>query len=199
MYTNIKTKVMKIKDIEVAKYNPRKQLKPGDKEYEALNTSISNFGVVVPLIYNEATKTLISGHQRLTVLKNNGVDEVEVVVVNLSLSKEKALNIAMNKIDGKWDFDKLDELLSEIAVNLGDVKLTGFDWDALGTMSTMDRESFFKGNNSKTKDRTKINIIVTFSDKDKAIAFANKLGYEQIEFNRFNKFVVDRLKGDKND
>lgn len=199
MYTNIKTKVMKIKDIEVAKYNPRKQLKPGDKEYEALNTSISNFGVVVPLIYNEATKTLISGHQRLNVLKNNGVTEVEVVVVNLPLSKEKALNIAMNKIDGKWDFDKLDELLSEIAVNLGDVKLTGFDWDALGTMSTMDRDSFFKGNNSKTKDRTKINIIVTFSNKDKAVAFANKLGYGQVEFNRFNKFVVDRLKGDKND
>lgn len=199
MYTNIKTKVMKVKDIEVAKYNPRKKLKPGDKEYEALNTSISNFGCVVPLVYNEATKTLISGHQRLTVLKNNGVEEVEVVIVNLPLSKEKALNIAMNKLDGKWDFDKLDGLLSEIAVNLGDVKLTGFDWDALGTMNTMDRASFFEGNNNKKVDRTKIDIIVTFSDKDKAVRFANILGYDEVDFNRYNKFVVNRLKGEKDD
>lgn len=199
MYTNIKTQVMKVKDIDVAKYNPRKKLKPGDKEYEALNTSISNFGIVVPLVYNEATKTLISGHQRLTVLKNNGVEEVEVVVVNLPLSKEKALNIAMNKLDGKWDFDKLDGLLSEIAVNLGDVKLTGFDWDALGTMNTMDRASFFEGNNNKKVDRTKIDILVTFSDKEKAVRFANRLGFDEVAFNRYNKFVVNRLKGEKDD
>jgi ParB-like chromosome segregation protein Spo0J len=34
-------------------YNPRKDLKPRDKEYEKLKRSISEFGYVEPVIWNK--------------------------------------------------------------------------------------------------------------------------------------------------
>lgn len=63
---------MKIEKIEIeklnpAKYNPRKDLKPGDAEYEKLKRSIEEFGYVEPIVWNKHTGNMISGHQRLKV------------------------------------------------------------------------------------------------------------------------------------
>ena len=51
---------MKIEKIEIsklnpAKYNPRKNLKPGDIEYEKLKRSILEFGYIEPVIWNKTT------------------------------------------------------------------------------------------------------------------------------------------------
>jgi len=117
-----------IDKINPASYNPRVDLVPDDPEYKKLEKSISTFGYVEPLVWNKRTKTLISGHQRLKVLIAQGKKEVEVSVVDLPLSKEKALNIALNKIAGRWDEDKLASLLSELSnIPDFDVDLTGFD------------------------------------------------------------------------
>ena len=42
----------KISDLIPASYNPRKKLKPGDKEYEKIKNSIKEFGYVEPIIIN---------------------------------------------------------------------------------------------------------------------------------------------------
>ena len=123
---------MKIEKIEVkklnpAKYNPRVELKPGDPEYEKLKRSIKEFGYVELIVWNEKTGNVISGHQRLNVLKDLGETEIECIVVNLDDKKEKALNVAMNKIQGAWDKEKLVTLLEEIDGSEFDVTLTGFD------------------------------------------------------------------------
>lgn len=110
-----------------AKYNPRKELKAGDKEYEKLKRSIVEFGYVEPIIWNKTTGNVVGGHQRLTVLKDLGHETVDCVVVELDETKEKALNIALNKIQGEWDDDKLASLLTDIDANSFDVTLTGFD------------------------------------------------------------------------
>ena len=47
-----------------ADYNPRKDLKPGDKEYEKLKRSIEQFGYVEPVIWNATTSRVVGGHQR---------------------------------------------------------------------------------------------------------------------------------------
>lgn len=107
----MKTTVMKLKDIRPAAYNPRVTLKPGDKDYEALKNSLERFGVAEPLIVNETTGNLVAGHQRLNVLKASGATEVEVVLVEMDEDKEKLLNIALNKIDGEWDYKKLEDIL----------------------------------------------------------------------------------------
>ena len=110
-----------------AEYNPRKDLKPGDTEYEKLKRSIAEFGYVEPVIWNKATGHVVGGHQRLKVLIDTGTTAVECVVVEMSEEKEKALNVALNKISGEWDKDKLSLLIADLQGVDFDVSLTGFD------------------------------------------------------------------------
>ena len=91
--------------LQAAAYNPRKQLKPGDAEYEKLKRSITEFGYVEPVIWNQTTGNVVGGHQRLQVMKDLGYTEVDCVIVELDDQREKALNIALNKIQGEWDKD----------------------------------------------------------------------------------------------
>jgi len=116
-----------IEKIKIAKYNPRKDLKPGDPEYEKLKKSIVAFDLVEPLVWNKRSENLIGGHQRLKILKEMGHTEVEVSVVDLPDRKEKALNLALNKISGEWDFPMLKDLLEELDTGEFDIEITGFD------------------------------------------------------------------------
>lgn len=118
---------IKIEKINPAKYNPRKDLKPGDVEYEKLKRSIEEFGYVEPVIWNKKTGNVVGGHQRLKVLMQLGETEVDCVVVELDDNKEKALNIALNKVSGDWDVPQLTDLLKELDASDFDVSLTGFD------------------------------------------------------------------------
>ncbi|MDD3034752.1 site-specific DNA-methyltransferase [Dehalobacter restrictus] len=110
-----------------ADYNPRKDLKPGDPEYEKLKRSIEQFGYVEPVIWNKTTAHVVGGHQRLKVLLDMGITEVECVVIEMNEEKEKALNIALNKISGDWDKDKLMLLIADLQGADFDVSLTGFE------------------------------------------------------------------------
>ena len=114
-------------DLLPADYNPRKDLKPGDAEYEKLKRSIEQFGYVEPVIWNKTTGRVVGGHQRLKVLIDMGMTEVDCVVVELTEEKEKALNIALNKISGEWDKDKLALLIADLQGADFDVSLTGFE------------------------------------------------------------------------
>ena len=114
-------------DLLPADYNPRKDLKPGDAEYEKLKRSIEQFGYVEPVIWNKATGRVVGGHQRLKVLMDMGMTEVDCVVVEMDEDKEKALNIALNKISGDWDKDKLALLIADLQGADFDVSFTGFE------------------------------------------------------------------------
>lgn len=117
-----------IKKINPASYNPRKDLKPDDPEYQKLVRSMDEFGCVQPLVWNKRTGNLVGGHQRLKVLVAQGVTEIEVSVVDLPLEKEKALNLALNKVSGDWDEERLCELLNDLMADADiDVEVTGFD------------------------------------------------------------------------
>ena len=115
-----------VEKIKPAPYNPRVELKPGDYRYEHLKKSLDKFGCVEPLVWNRRTGHLVGGHQRLNVLLAQGATEVEVSVVDLSLEDEKALNVALNKITGDWDDEKLADLLSEFA------QMPDFDFGGIG-------------------------------------------------------------------
>ena len=121
-------KLVPIQNIAAAEYNPRRDLKPGDPDYEKLKNSIKTFGYVEPLVWNSRTGNLVGGHQRLKILVEQGMKEVEVSVVDLDLIKEKALNLALNRVQGGWQEDRLAALLDELCkVPEFDVGLTGFD------------------------------------------------------------------------
>lgn len=121
---------MEIREIEISKlkraeYNPRKELTPEDPEYQQLKKSIVEFGYVVPVVVN-SDMTVIGGHQGLTVLENLGYKKIECSVQNLNKTQEKALNLALNKINGIWDNDKLEKILAELKELEFDMDITGF-------------------------------------------------------------------------
>lgn len=117
-----------IVQINPAPYNPRVDLQPGDPDYDKLKRSIGEFGLVEPLVWNRRTGNLVGGHQRFKVLIEEGAKTVEVSQVDLSLEREKVLNLALNKISGSWDQEKLAALLDElVALPEFDVTLSGFD------------------------------------------------------------------------
>lgn len=146
----METAIMKLNDIYPAEYNPRKTLKPGDTEYEALKNSLERFGLAEPLIVNKATERLISGHQRLNVLKASGIKEAEVVLVELNEDQEKLLNIALNKIDGDWDYEKLENLFEDIKAD--DIKFTGFTPEELRNLFDSDFSDLEEDEEKKSQD-----------------------------------------------
>lgn len=123
----MKIESVQITDILPAAYNPRRDLQPGDPEYEKLKKSINEFDMVEPLVWNKRIGNLVGGHQRLKILKDRGDTEVEVSVVDLDDSHEKALNLALNKISGEWDLSLLKDLLLELDTGDFDMDVTGFD------------------------------------------------------------------------
>jgi ParB-like chromosome segregation protein Spo0J len=74
---------------------------------------------------------VIGGHQRLFVLRDLGYSEADVAVVDLSKADEKALNIALNKISGEWDEEKLAAIFAELDADGYDMRLTGFAEDEI--------------------------------------------------------------------
>jgi len=133
MEQTLKTEKRKLNELVAADYNPRKALIPEDSEYQKIKRSIEEFGYVDPIIINE-DGTIIGGHQRCTVLKDLGYEEVDVVVVSLDKQREKALNIALNKITGEWDELKLKDLLLDLDLGNYDISLTGFEQEDLAEL-----------------------------------------------------------------
>lgn len=123
--------VKRIADINRAAYNPRVDLKPEDEEYQAIERSLKRHGLVQPIVWNRRTNTVVSGHQRLTVLEEQGETEVTVSVVDLDDIKEKELNIALNKITGEWDDKKLTDILTELGEEAADTGFTLPEIDVL--------------------------------------------------------------------
>lgn len=83
----------KIDELIPAPYNPRKDLKPSDAEYEKLRRSLEEFGYVEPVIWNERTGYVVGGHQRLKVLRELGETEIDCVVVDMPEAQEKPLTL----------------------------------------------------------------------------------------------------------
>lgn len=121
---------VKTEAIKPAEYNPRKALTPQDKEYQTIKKSIQEFGYVDPIIIND-DGTIIGGHQRFTVLQDLGYTEIDVIKVNLTKDQEKALNIALNKVRGRWDSKLLKNLLTDLNTKQFDLTLTGFQPNVL--------------------------------------------------------------------
>lgn len=121
----------KLADLRPAEYNPRKKLTPNDLEYIQIKNSITEFGYADPIVIN-TDGTIIKGHQRCNVMMDLGYTEAEVIVIDIpDKTKEKALNIALNKITGRWDNAILKDLLVELDLEGYDFTVTGFHRDDL--------------------------------------------------------------------
>ena len=121
--------VLQISDIVAPPYNPREDIERGSPEYKALRRSIEINGMVEPPVVNLHNMRCIGGNQRLAVLRDMGKSEVLCSVIDQpDEAKEKKLCLALNRIDGRWDTDKLGDLLRDDEVIEYE---TGFDHDEL--------------------------------------------------------------------
>lgn len=134
-----KLKKININEITPSDYNPRKI---SDKDFEKLKKSLKEFGLVDPIIINLKTNNIIGGHQRFDVFYNENsnkelylleLGDIGWVLEDTDLkikdeAHEKALNLALNRMGGEFDIEKLNPLLDELEeLDLGE--LTGFDLD----------------------------------------------------------------------
>ena len=53
----MRIETLKLKDLNPASYNPRKELKPGDPEFEKLKRSITEFGYVELIVVTRGQGT----------------------------------------------------------------------------------------------------------------------------------------------
>ena len=114
-----------INELISPEYNPRQIT---DDEMGKLKNSINEFGYVAPIIVNKHNNHIVGGNQRYEALKSLGYTDVDVIFVDEpDLNREKALNIALNKISGDWDTVKLKEILINLNENDFDLSLTGFE------------------------------------------------------------------------
>lgn len=158
-------RTLKAAEIKAAEYNPRRDLQPEDAEYEKLRRSIEEFGYIEPIIWNERSGNVVGGHQRLKVLLEKGVEDIEAVVVNLDDKDEKILNVLLNKVKGRWDIGKLADLLQQLD-EAGAMELTGFeDWELQSLLMQYDHikdlmEEDFSGYSDEKERST---FTMTFS------------------------------------
>lgn len=118
-------KVLPLSDIVDCPYNPRVSFERNSPEYDALRRSLEQHDVVEPPIVNIHNMRCIGGNQRLAVMRDMGIEEVLCSVIDQPDEvQEKKLCLALNRIDGRWDTDKLGDLLREDDVIEWE---TGFD------------------------------------------------------------------------
>lgn len=197
-------KRIKLADVKPAAYNPRRQLKPGEKEYEALKASISRWSLVEPLVVNLRTGNLVGGHQRYNVLLDLGHTEAEAAVVDLDEKQEKLLNVAMNKVEGQWDYGKLETLLSEFETD--EILFTGFSEGEIETLfgeeaddvveeyedaDTGDEEN---EDESGSDDDGEFSIYLSFPDRDAAMDWLAEHELEK-EFPKGSRNMVVHMEG----
>ena len=181
----------KIRDMDRAAYNPRIELIPGDTEYENLRRSITTYGLIIPVVWNKRTNRVVGGHQRLTVLENEGETEVDVSVVDLDETQERQLNVALNKVEGGWDEEKLGDLLAELGE---DATLTGFTQQEIDSL-TNDIDSLIDGD---IVDELKaieelFNVSLTFdkADQEELKAYVKDYGKEALI-----QVIIQKAKGE---
>lgn len=119
----MKVENVKISDLKFADYNPRKL---SDEDFNSLKRSINIFGFVEPVVVNKNNQ-IVGGHMRVHAAQALGWTEVPVVYVDLDSEQEKILNLALNRIHGEWDMDKLAEIVYKLqSEGKVDLSLTGF-------------------------------------------------------------------------
>lgn len=144
-----------IKDLTPASYNPRQI---SESRLAKLESSIDKFGDLSGVVFNLKTRTLVSGHQRLKVLKKyktniqvtKKADDTGTVGVGEILAKDKtgkivlsvpirlvswsdkktemAANVAANAHGGDFDTVKLQKVLAKLKKGSFDIEVLGLNF-----------------------------------------------------------------------
>ena len=200
-----------INELISPEYNPRQIT---DDEMGKLKNSINEFGYIAPIIVNKHNNHIVGGNQRYHALKDMGYDEIDVIFIEeTDLNREKTLNIALNKISGDWDNEKLEELLNELNTSDIELILTGFDeFELEGLLFDADEDlddevvdrsieeafnNIYEGlsENEELNDAKSDNRIISFytADEDLYYKFLNFLGLNSIKLDKKRNVRLEDL------
>lgn len=99
-----------------ADYNPRRISAAASRQLES---SITSFGIVEPIVWNRQTSRVVGGHQRLGALERvfagriAGAPPIDVMFVDLDETRERVLNLRLHG-GGEFDPAKLSDLLDDL-------------------------------------------------------------------------------------
>lgn len=123
------TKMVPLTQLVGADYNPRIM---ATAEMAKLKKSITEFGFVEPIVVRASDMLILGGHQRVTALKALLAEQKAdattfmvpaVMVDGIDDERAKLLNVALNKIHGEWDFEKLAVIFTDLTT-VGEIDLT---------------------------------------------------------------------------
>ena len=154
--TTLDVRTLPITSLTPAGYNPRTTT---DTAARKLKRSLERFGLVEPLVWNERTGRVVGGHLRLSILKELGVTEVPVSVVNLTDAEERALNVVLNnrEAQGRFEVGKLAVLLDELK-ELPELDDTGFDAGVLRALTYQPDEHLPV---EDVRDRVEVTLVMS--------------------------------------
>lgn len=224
---------IRITDITPADYNPRKI---SNDDYEKLSRNISEFGLVSPIIINLQNNHIIGGHQRYDVLLNEYMVTHKYEELNLlrlgdigwvfadedidieDENFEKALNLSLNKIDGYWDNQKLNDLFIDFELDGFDINLTGFSDDELSSFEFkkgVAEEDYQFNDSAEISEYVEKDKVDLEDDDDESDIYDDEFGDEEVskkpvlrlsglhieiteeELEKLNKLLVNYIKENK--
>lgn len=137
-YASVKLQTFQVAELEDAPYNARTITAEALK---GLAASIDQFGLASLPVVNVAggKKRIVGGHQRRKVLQEEGVTEVECIVVEFDDATEQRANLALNNphIQGEFVPELTRELLHELQA-LDDSRFRSLRFDTLFKQVTRD-------------------------------------------------------------
>ena len=203
---------IKLTQIEPADYNPR-TITVEDKK--KLRNSLETFGLVDPIIINLKNNRIIGGHQRYDVLLDMVMESENLAEKEYALIKhgdygfifeeeaptlenedyEKALNLALNKISGEWDYEKLGSLLDELSLTELDVSITGFEDFEINELQFEELDYIFD-NDYSDADMENDFDDVQFEDTDLKYKIVFNNSVDQELFYKFVEIIKDKYNKD---
>lgn len=166
-------RTFQISDLTDYAKNPRMLSK---EQFAHLKKSMDKFGLIdKPIINADAAHTVIGGHQRLHVLRSEGVKAVECWYPSRELDEREVeeLNIRLNKNTGSWEMDILANQW-----DVGDLLEWGFKGYELGMPEGInDPNAEWKGMPEFNDDGEAIkSIAVHFKTIDDIARFSELIG-----------------------
>jgi len=161
-----------------------------EEELNNLQALIREFGFILPAIVNSLTGNMIAGHQRTKAASREGLTEIPVILLDLDEGKEATLNLALNKIEGKWDFGLLAETINELA-STEEIKLTGFsETDLIALFAQESEAESFEEFAARHSANSSVSEIVYFRSLEVSFS-CRRSSYDTFVHNLYKEYGAD--------
>lgn len=117
---------VKLSSIKPDETNIRKH---GPRDLAVTNASLDRFGQVQFLLVQQGTMRIIDGNGRYELMKTKGIDEADVVLLDVTDDEAKAIQILFHRAPelASWDLESLPDTLSRLdALGFDQELLLGF-------------------------------------------------------------------------